>query len=128
MLCNLRNWIAKLVYLCNMVPEYCFQLSKHPFCFVLQNRTISFQLEKAIFPHIFKCLIGLKLIFGHKSIIKCDLFGIKIFVVIRRLLLVVSQQSSTTIPAATRNNASIPGDLLSGGKYKFPQSELGLEL
>ena len=72
--------------------------------------------------------MSFKPIFGHKFILKCDLFGIKTFVVIYRLLLIVSQQSSTTIPAATPNNASISGDLFSGAKYKFPQNELGLKL
>ena len=111
-----------------MVPEYCFSIIKTCFRFVFQNWTISFQLDKAIFSHIFECLLGLKLIFGHKSILTCDLFGIKTFVAICRLLLVVSQTSSTTIPAATPNNASISGDLLSGTKCKFPQNELVLKL
>ena len=84
----------------------------------MRNRTNSFQLDRAISLHIFECLTGMKLIFGHKFIIKCDFFGIKTFVV--RLLLVASQQSSTTIPAAKRNNAFISGDLLSGTKYKLP--------
>ena len=67
---RLQNWCIYATWFLNIF----FQLSKHPFRFVMQNRTISFQLEKAIFPHIFECLIGLKLILVQKSFLKCDLF------------------------------------------------------
>ena len=50
--CNLHNWIAKLVYLCNVTPEYCFSIERKSLSFRLQNRTISLQLEKAILLHI----------------------------------------------------------------------------
>ena len=51
-LCNLRNWIAKLVYLCNVIPEYCFSISRKSFSFSFAKLDDFIQLEKVILPHI----------------------------------------------------------------------------
>ena len=94
------------MYLCNVIPEYCFSIGRKSLSFRFAKSDDFTSTFESYIATYYECLIGLKLIFGHKFILKCDLFGFKTFVVICILLLVVSQQSSTAIPAATPNNAS----------------------
>ena len=73
MLCNLRNWTAKQVYLCNVIAECCFSIRRKSFSFrfaIWDNFTSTWE---GIIATYYKCMIGLKIIFGHKFILKCDI-------------------------------------------------------